>query len=215
MKDKQFIIFDWDGTLFNSVPIIEYALKKSFVESGLPEPAGEDCRYIIGLGFRESLDHLHKGLTEGQILRIVKAYRRHYLGGEKEGALFEGLRDLLEALVNKGHKLGVATGKSRKGLSRVLSNLQLEEYFLATRCADETDSKPSPKMLHELLAETGFANEAAVMIGDTTFDMQMAKDCPIDSVAVTYGAHERAALEEIQPGHLCHTPAELIELLTS
>lgn len=140
---------------------------------------------------------------------MVERYRHHYLSGDHELALFEGTHALIESLHGQGYSLAVATGKSRKGLARALEFSGLGRFFHATRCADECFSKPHPAMLEELMDELGVARDVTLMIGDTTHDLQMARNAGVAGLAVSFGAHPVEQLLVEAPLACVHTPAEL------
>lgn len=193
------IVFDWDGTLMDSAGLIVDSIRRAAQDLGLPAPDEADCRHIIGLGLGEALDRLFPGLSRAQHAPLVERYRYHYLGRDAHIPLFPGAGELVRRLHGAGHFLGVATGKSRKGLERVLGYTGLGHYFHATRCADECFSKPHPQMLEELMAALGVARERTLMIGDTSHDLQMAANAGVAALAVSYGAHQRDDLVAHEP----------------
>lgn len=203
------IVFDWDGTLMDSAAAIVRAMQAAARDLDLPPPPEERARYVIGLGLGDALRHAIPELEEADYPRMVERYRHHYLSSDHELSLFEGVDALIDALAGRGHLLAVATGKSRVGLNRALGHTGLERYFHATRCADECFSKPHPAMLEELMDELGAAPERTLMIGDTTHDLQMARNARTAGLAVAFGAHPRAALEAESPLACLHTPREL------
>lgn len=140
---------------------------------------------------------------------MIDRYRFHYLSGDHELSLFAGVPEMLDRLRSAGHTLAVATGKSRLGLERALDHSGLRPFFCASRCADECHSKPHPQMLEELLAEFGVAEAAAVMIGDTSHDLQMARNAGVDALAVSYGAHPAEQLQALAPRACVQDVAEL------
>ena len=156
---------------------------------------GEELDPIDGLGLRPALEHAVPTLREEDLLPLTQRYRHHFLAGENEIVLFDGVADMLAALKARGHWLAVATGKSRRGLDRAFDTLGLREYFVASRCADEGFSKPHPGMLHAIFDATAMQPSQAVMIGDTTHDLQLAENAGAHSIGVTYGAHEPALLK--------------------
>jgi len=194
-----FVIFDWDGTLADSTAVIKRALQRSADDLGYPIPTDAQASFIIGMGLRPALEHAVPTLREEDLSRLTDRFRHHFIVGENEIVLFDGVPEMLAALKARGHSLAVATGKSRKGLDRAFDTLGLREYFIASRCADEGFSKPHPGMLHALFDMTGMNASDAVMIGDTTHDLQLAENAGTAAVGVTYGAHERALLEAHQP----------------
>ena len=201
MKDLRyrFVIFDWDGTLADSTAVIKRALQRAAADLGYPIPTDAQASFIIGMGLRPALEHAIPTLREEDLLRLTERFRQHFIAGENEIVLFDGVPEMLASLKARGHCLAVATGKSRKGLDRAFDTLGLREFFIASRCADEGFSKPHPGMLHALFDLTGLTAADAVMIGDTTHDLQLAENAGTAAVGVTYGAHERALLEAHQP----------------
>ena len=207
------IVFDWDGTLMDSAAAIVHAIQASCRDLGLPEPSDERARYVIGLGLGDALRHAVPELRESDYPRMIERYRHHYLSRDHELTLFDGVEALLAELSARGRMLGVATGKSRAGLDRVLGNTGLGVHFHATRCADECFSKPHPAMLDELMGELGVMPERTLMVGDTTHDLQMAKNAGVAVLAVSFGAHPRAALEAESPLACVPTPGDMVRWL--
>lgn len=209
------IIFDWDGTLSDSTAKIIRCIQKASTQCGLREPEDDQIRMLIGLGLKEVIEALFPNQSPAEQLRFKDTYSNIFVADAEVSPLFPGALDAIQTLTQNHHTLAVATGKSRKGLNRVLSGLELNHHFKATRCADETASKPNPQMLKELLTETGFSAENSIMIGDTTFDMDMAKALHIPSIAVTYGAHTRKQLELSQPDVFINDIRELVAMIES
>ena len=208
-----FVIFDWDGTLADSTSVIKRALQRSAEDLHYPIPTDAQASFIIGMGLRPALEHAIPTLREEDLTRLTDRFRHHFIVGENEIVLFDGVPDMLAALKTRGHSLAVATGKSRKGLDRAFDTLGLREYFVASRCADEGFSKPHPGMLHALFAMTGMNAADAVMIGDTTHDLQLAENAGTAAIGVTYGAHERALLTAHQPLTLVDSVSALRDFL--
>ncbi|EGV32847.1 HAD-superfamily hydrolase, subfamily IA, variant 1 [Thiorhodococcus drewsii AZ1] len=204
----ELIVFDWDGTLMDSEARIVACLQKAFSELDLPVPTREAARDIIGLGLDEAMTRLHPGVSAEVRAELVLHYRRHFLGGDPTpSVLFPGVRETLDWIVSAGYRLAVATGKSRAGLDRSIHETGLEGYFHATRCADETFSKPNPQMLFELMDELGASPRETLMIGDTEYDMQMAGNARVGALAVSYGVHARERL-------MSHAPLGCLNALT-
>ena len=203
------IVFDWDGTLMDSAAAIVRAMQAAARDLDLPPPPDERARYVIGLGLGDALRHAIPELEEAAYPRMVERYRHHYLSSDHELSLFEGVDALIDALAGRGHLLAVATGKSRVGLNRALGHTGLGRYFHATRCADECFSKPHPAMLEELMDELGAAPERTLMIGDTTHDLQMARNARTAGLAVGFGAHPVEVLVAESPLACVLTPGEL------
>ncbi len=195
----ELLIFDWDGTLMDSAAAIVGALQSACADVGLPVPSDEQARYIIGLGLNDAMGHILPDVDPTDYPRIVERYRFHYLRKDADTALFPGAAELVTSLKQAGFLLAVATGKGRRGLERVLENTGLQGLFHASRCADEGHSKPDPAMLRALLDELAVSNGQALMIGDTTHDMAMARGAGVARLAVAYGAHPRDALLSYGP----------------
>ncbi|TAK41035.1 MAG: HAD family hydrolase [Betaproteobacteria bacterium] len=193
------IVFDWDGTLIDSAATIVECIQAAAREMALPVPDEARARHVIGLGLNDSLRHAVPMLPRGQYADFAERYRQQFLAREDALQLFPGVRALLERLARRGHRLALATGKSRRGLDRALGASGLGEYFAASRCGDETHPKPHPAMLLELLRELGAQAPAALMVGDTSHDLQMARSAGVDALGVTYGAHSAAELRGLAP----------------
>jgi phosphoglycolate phosphatase len=203
------IVFDWDGTLFDSTALITRCIQAACADVGVPVPSDRDASYVIGMGLIEALQHAAPGLPRERYPELGNRYRHHYFARQHEIVLFEGTLAMLQALKGRHHWLGVATGKSRRGLDEALSSVQLKGVFDATRTADETASKPDPQMLLELMREFGVEPERTLMIGDTTHDLQLAANAGTASLGVSYGAHEPAAFEAFTPVHVAHSVGDL------
>jgi phosphoglycolate phosphatase len=208
-KRFELIVFDWDGTLLDSAGAIVACIQAAAADIGLPPPSEERARHVIGLGLKEALYHALPELEHERHLELADRYRHHYLARDHELPLFDGAAELVRSLAADGYLLAVATGKSRKGLDRALATSGLGECFHASRCADECHSKPHPQMLAELMAELGVSPRLTLMIGDTTHDLQMARNAGVAALAVAYGAHDRESLEELSPLHCADSTAEL------
>jgi phosphoglycolate phosphatase len=212
---KQFdlVVFDWDGTLFDSTALIVRCIQNACADVGAPRPSNSDAAYVIGLGLQDALRHVAPGLPETRYPELGARYRHHYIASQHELSLFPGTLEMLQALKARHHWLAVATGKGRRGLDDALAHSQLKGLFDSTRTADETASKPDPLMLDELMREFGAAPERTLMIGDTTHDLQLARNAGTPSVAVSFGAHEHEAFAAFGPLHVAHSTRELHEWL--
>jgi phosphoglycolate phosphatase len=205
----ELVIFDWDGTLMDSTALIADCIQCAFRDLGLPAPAIDEARYVIGLGMADTMRRIAPGLDlEGQ-RRLGERYRVHFLAREHEAPLYPGVRELLEDLARRRRRLAVATGKARRGLDRALEATGLGAMFEATRCADEGFPKPHPAMILDLLELTGVDPAGAVMIGDTTHDLELAANAGVDAVAVSYGAHDARLLATRQARARFASVAEL------
>jgi len=194
-----FLVFDWDGTLMDSAEAIVEALQCACGDLNLPVPADDKARYIIGMSLRDALAHILPDLDPSEHPRVAERYRHHFLLRDQETRLFPGAADTIRALHGSGFILGIATGKSRRGLDRALDATGLTQYFHATRCADEGYCKPHPGMLTELMSQVGIAHDRTLMIGDTSHDMAMARSAGVARVGVGYGAHVKKALLAYEP----------------
>ncbi len=214
-RDRRFdlIVFDWDGTLFDSTALITRCIQSACVDLGMPAPSDKDASYVIGMGLVEALSHAAPGLPRERYAELGTHYRHHYVARQHELMLFAGVLALLDQLKQRGHLLGVATGKSRSGLDDALATVQLKGLFDATRTADETASKPHPRMLLELMDQLGTRAERTLMIGDTTHDLLLASNAGAASVGVGYGAHETSGFAAHRPQFIAHSVAELAQWL--
>lgn len=209
VRRYELVVFDWDGTLMDSAGAIARSILAACRDLGLAEPAEERARHVIGLGLSEALAHAVPELAPSEYPRLVERYRHHYLSADHELMLFPGIAELIRRLSGDGHLLAVATGKSRVGLRRALEHTGLGPYFHGTRCADECHSKPHPAMLMELMQELGVAPQETLMVGDTTHDLQMARNAGVAALGVSFGAHPRAALESEPAIGIVDTPQAL------
>ena len=207
------IAFDWDGTLFDSTGLIARCIQHACRDVGTEVPSAEDAAYVIGLGLNDALKHVAPDLPLERYPALGQRYRHHYFASQHELVLFEGTLEMLHALKLRQHFLAVATGKGRRGLDEALQTSQLKGLFDSSRTADETQSKPHPLMLQELMQEFDVAPERTLMIGDTTHDLQMALNAGCASLGVSYGAHEPAAFDALKPLHVAHSVRELHDWL--
>lgn len=201
MSDYRLLIFDWDGTLVDSIGRIVESMRRAAESCGLPSLSDAQIKGIIGLGLPEAVQVLYPQLRdEVMVRRLCEGYGEHYLELEREpSALFPGVEEALESFRRQGYRLAVATGKSRRGLQRVLEGRGWLDYFDVTRCADETASKPHPRMLHEIMDCCGVSARQSLMVGDSVFDLQMARNASVDSVAVGFGAQSLESLLVHEP----------------
>ncbi len=194
------LVFDWDGTLMDSEAQIISCMQAAFADHEIDPPGREQVRDIIGLGLRESVMQLHPAADDRLVEGLFQRYRHHYFASQTQPAeLFPGVEETLQQLEAAGYLLTVATGKGRQGLNLVLEKTGLGHHFIATRCADETFSKPHPEMLQQLIDFAGVEVSEAVMIGDTEYDLQMAINAGTDAIAVGYGVHEPERLMRFNP----------------
>jgi phosphoglycolate phosphatase len=207
------IAFDWDGTLFDSTALITRCIQQACRDLGLAVPSDAQASYVIGLGLVDALRLAAPGLPAERYPELGQRYRHHYVAQQDDLVLFDGTLAMLQALKARNHWLAVATGKARRGLDHALAQSQLGALFDATRTADETASKPDPRMLLELMREFGVEPARTLMIGDTTHDLQLAVNAGAARVGVSFGAHDHASFEPFEPLFVAHSTRELHDWL--
>ena len=194
------LVFDWDGTLSDSLQHIVNSIRYSIKKLGLPEKPEEAIKSIIGLELEGALQSLCPGIDALQIKKMASYYRQNYASSTPNNiSLFPGAAEIIKLLHANGHELAVATGKSRRGLDKALQDSGLDEFFHYSRCADETFSKPHPQMLEDIMDIFDARPERVLMIGDSEHDLQMAKNAGVCSAAVTYGAQDKEYLLKFEP----------------
>jgi len=194
MSGYDLVVFDWDGTLMDSTRLIASCLQAACRDVGAPVPSDSEALFVIGLNMADTFRRVVPDLDEAARARLAERYRHHFLAREHEAPLYEGVREMLGELHGRGRRLAVATGKARRGLDRALDATGLARWFEATRCADEGFAKPHPDMLLMLLDITGVEPRRALMVGDTTHDLELAANAGIEAVSVSYGAHPEELL---------------------
>lgn len=207
------LAFDWDGTLFDSTAIIVRSIQAAVRDVGGTPPTDQAAAYVIGMGLMQALAHAAPDVPPEKHTELGNRYRYHYLQHQDDLSLFAGVLPMLADLRARGYLLAVATGKSRRGLDEVLHTADLRGVFDASRTADETAGKPHPLMLKEIMAELDVPAERVLMIGDTTHDLQMARNADCSSVAVSYGAHEPDTFHALQPLTIAHSVQQLHQWL--
>ena len=217
MRPRRFdlIAFDWDGTLFDSTALITRCIQAAVADVGGVPPTREAASYVIGMGLMQALAHAAPDVPASKYTQLGQRYRHHYMAAQHELTLFEGVLPMLADLKSRHHWLTVATGKSRTGLDEALHSVELQGVFDGSRTADETASKPHPRMLLELMREFGVDASRTLMIGDTTHDLQMAVGAGCASVGVSYGAHEPSTFAALNPLHVAHSVRELHDWLNA
>ncbi|WP_028024184.1 HAD-IA family hydrolase [Enterovibrio calviensis] len=201
LTNYKLVIFDWDGTVMDSVARIVSSLDEAArLTGGLPELSFDELKQMIGL----SLDKGYSYLYPDAPIEKRDMWKKHY--GEQfrelnttSHSLYDGVMDVLTTLKTRGHLLSVATGKSRPGLDRAIQETKTEHLFIATRTADQTASKPDPLMILSLLGELDIEPHEAVMVGDTSHDMLLAKNAGVDAIGITWGVHDESVLSEYAP----------------
>ncbi len=199
MSRYQLIVFDWDGTLMDSTSHIVNCMQQAITQLSLPPLEDTAISHIIGLGLNEAIYALYPDASLETVEHLANTYRQTWLNNPIDSPLFDNAYNLIKRLSEQNYFLGVATGKSRRGLNKVLKSTDLERYFHATRCADECHSKPHPQMIEELINYFGVTAKETLMIGDTEYDLQMAHNAGTDSLAISHGAHDITTLRACQP----------------
>jgi len=194
-------IFDWDGTLSNSLNKIVSCTQAAAEELNMPRPTDDAVKDIIGLSLPNAIQRIFPNITDKDFKQLMEVYSRHFVAADNASPIdfYPNVRETLDQLLADGHHIAVATGKSRRGLDRVFNEMAMVDYFHGSRCADETESKPHPRMLNELLEEFSVTANEAVMIGDTEYDMDMARQINMPRIAVSYGAHHIDRLIPYEP----------------
>ena len=214
MKKYKLVIFDWDGTLMDSVGRIVSSMRSAAEQANLNIPTEDAVKNIIGLSLPEATNILFPLCTEQEAMQLLVFYKDHYVSRDSTPSpLFSHALLLLQQLKDNHQLLAVATGKGRNGLERVMAETDTKSYFTASKCADESESKPSPDMVLQLLEQLNINRQEAVMIGDTVHDMSMARNAGIDRIGVTMGVHDREALSEFQPVAIVDSLFELAPIL--
>ena len=210
-------VFDCDGTLIDGQAAICQAMEQAFAEAGLPAPDRHTIRHMVGLSLPQAVRRLVPDIGPEDQREVVDAYKRAFRAsreaGELSQPLFEGIADVLDALRAAGWRLAVATGMSRRGLDHCLAAHGLTGHFASLQTADDNPSKPDPAMLHAALFEAGAETGEAVMIGDTVYDMQMARDAGVRAIGVDWGYHKPADLRAAGAEFIATSPAALQEYL--
>lgn len=210
MADYRLLVFDWDGTLMDSEGRIIASVRAACEAAGLAPPEDARIRNIIGLALREAWHRLYPGEPEDRLQQFIEEYRKHFFHGPHQPvALFEGAAETLQRLADAGYLMAVATGKSRRGLDREMRASGLDSVFHTSRCADEAPSKPAPQMLEYIIEELDVTPAETIMIGDTEYDLAMARAAGAHRIGVSYGAHEAERLLQFEPLTVIDTIEEL------
>ena len=215
MKNRfDLIIFDWDGTLINSIDWISSCLQQAADQCGIAVPEAQAAKDVIGLSINNAMQTLFPEIDPHTQAQLVACYSQQYNSKQiSPDDLFPGVYAMLVELKKSGYQLAVATGKTRVGLQKALQATGTEELFCVTRCADETASKPDPKMLLEIIQHTQAAKERTLMIGDSIHDLQMALNAPISAIAVSCGANSAELLQQYHPLLCLQQPTELLNII--
>ena len=214
-RPKRFdlIAFDWDGTLSNSTAVIVHCIQAAVADVGGKPPSDDQASYVIGMSLMQALTSAAPDVPPEKHTELANRYRYHYIQHKDDISLFAGVLPMLQTLRARGHWLTVATGKSRRGLDDALQDPLLKGVFDGSRTADETAGKPNPLMLEELMSDFGVESDRLLMIGDTTHDLEMARNAGCASLAVAYGAHPPENFARYEPLYVAHSVAQLRDWL--
>ncbi len=207
------IIFDWDGTIANSAGVIIESIKEVCVNEKIKKPSNYEISSIIGLGLDESLSKIFPEMHIDELLKIKNLYKEAYLKRVNDICLFDGVEIGIKGLATQGYDLAIATGKSRLGLNNALKKSSLSEFFSVTKTMDECFSKPHPQMINEILETFMVEPDGALMIGDSSYDLEMAKNAQVDALGVSYGAQNESQLIEHEPLAIIDNSYDLFEWL--
>lgn len=214
MNKYKLYIFDWDGTLMDSVGRIVASMQAAALMSNVAKPSSENAKAIIGLSLATGIKQLFPEASVEQRENIFVNYRKQYLElNQTPAELFDNTIEMLTALKGQDKFVTIATGKAREGLERVLAATHTKHLFDTSKTADDANSKPHPDMIEQLLAEFNVKATDAVMIGDSAFDLQMAQSAGVDRIGVTMGAGSRQSLSAYQPKAIVDSIDELARLI--
>jgi len=211
-------IFDCDGTLVDSGATIYLALSETFTQHGLAVPPPATCRRVIGLSLVEAIAGLVPQASAGEHRELAESYKRNFMGlraaGRVEEPLFDGVLELLDALEEDGWLLAVATGKSDRGLRHCLDLHGIHARFVSLQTADRHPSKPHPSMVLEAIADAGAAPGTSIVVGDTSFDMAMARAAGATGIGAGWGYHDAAELIEAGAVAVADQPSDVLSLVS-
>ena len=216
MKDRfDLLIFDWDGTLVDSIDWIVHCVQTAAKKCDCAIPSAQAAKDIIGLSIQEAMNTLFPNVDAAIQKQMISHYSELFFSKQTTASdLFSGVEEMLVELKQQGYQLAVATGKTRSGLDKVLHGTGIGDFFCITRCADETASKPHPLMLEQIMQHTGISPERTLLIGDSVHDLQMAQNAQISSIGVTCVAHSAEILQQYQPLFCIEQTTDLLELIT-
>lgn len=207
-------IFDWDGTIMDSVSRIVESMQCAARRANLVVPTEQAVKDIIGLSLAPAFEQLFGKLSPAMTNTMSDYYRQEYLDENRsETPIFNGIEQVLTTLKSQGYLLAVATGKSRVGLDRLMKESGLAHFFNDTMTADEAESKPSPQMIETLLTRLGVNRGETIMVGDSILDMQMARNAQVSAIGVSYGAHTPEVLSGANPKAIVDSPMALLSYI--
>lgn len=215
MKNRfDLIIFDWDGTLVDSIDWIVHCIQSAAAEYACPVPSADPIKDIIGLSIENAMQTLFPDIDSDTQHKLAAHYGQTFFSRQaSRDDLFPGVEQMLRRFRQDGYRLAVATGKKSSGLAQAIAGAGVADLFCTTRCSDQTASKPDPRMIDEIVAELGVSKQRTLMVGDSVHDLQMALNAQVASIAVTCGAHSEAVLQQYQPLCCLPFPTELANII--
>lgn len=213
-KNYELIIFDWDGTLADSIDWIVHCIRDAAIKIGYQAPEKQAIRNIIGLSIHKAIDTLFPKIDDQSRHDLIGYYRQTFFSKQiSEKDLFDGVKTMLDCLKLRGYRMAIATGKTASGLEKAMLGTGLHDFFHSTQSADQTASKPDPLMIEMILTELGVEKQNAVFVGDSIHDMQMAINAGIDSIAVSCGANTHEQLQRFNPMNSFQKTTEILTVL--
>ncbi|WP_347988457.1 HAD-IIIA family hydrolase [Methylomonas sp. AM2-LC] len=215
MKNRfDLIIFDWDGTLIDSVDWIVYCIQQAAIRHHCRVPDVQAAKDIIGLSIEKAITQLFPDIDDSLREKIVADYAQTFFSKDISRAdLFPGVYEMLQQFKVNGYQLAIATGKKSRGLAQAVVATELADLFAATRSSDQAESKPNPLMINQIISELGVDKQRVLMVGDSVHDLQMAMNAGIAAIGVTCGAHSAEILQHYQPLMCLSYPTDLLEFL--
>ncbi len=215
MKNRfDLIIFDWDGTLVDSIDWIVHCIQQAAEVNACPVPPAQAAKDIIGLSIENAIETLFPSVEADIRQKMVGHYTQSFFSRQiSREDLFPGVYHMLQQFKARGYRLAVATGKKSSGLTQAITATGVADLFCTTRCSDQTASKPDPLMIDEIVTELGVSKQRTLMVGDSVHDLQMALNAEVASIAVTCGAHSAEILQPYRPLRCLGYPSELLDIL--
>ncbi len=216
MPNLKLVIFDWDGTIMDSVSKIVLSMQRAAKRESLSVPSDQAVKDIIGLSLAPAIEQLFSNISHEKVASLVLAYKAEYeILDTTPSVLFEGIIDVFELLTERKIKIAIATGKSRPGLARLIAQANVGHYFCDSMTADEAHSKPHPQMIEDIITRQGVLKDEVIMIGDSALDLTMANNAGVKSIGVSYGAHDAVKLQTCNPLGVVDNAKELLDRLHS
>lgn len=215
MKNRfDLIIFDWDGTLVDSIDWIVHCIRQAAERYGCQVPEPQAVKDIIGLSIENAMEQLFPNVDADIRRQVAAHYGQTFFSKQiSRDDLFPGVYDMLRQFRRDGYRLAVATGKKSSGLARAIEATGVADLFCTTRCSDQTASKPNPLMIDEIVAELGVDKQRTLMVGDSVHDLRMALNAGVAAVGVSCGAHSATTLRQYNPLLCLNYPTDLLDII--